>query len=197
MALPAPVLCIPPPLPGEPPVAFMLRITLFRTVLEPAAVCSIPPPARIELFPLMVLFVTVSVPPMSLRIPPPLPASPVAELPVTIAWPLLLPLVIRKHQVTPLGANMVARAVGAKNLAPVNRSVWVVTEATGPFPGSGMVEFDFGNLESHQPNPPTNDTFGPDPHDLVRKLPSAMDQTNAFFRMGVVQPFCAGACDPE
>ncbi|MFT3764682.1 MAG: hypothetical protein QM820_04070 [Minicystis sp.] len=115
----------------------------------------------------------------------------------TPAHEVLLHVAIGDHQVTPLGAHIIARAVGAKNLTPVNRSVWGVPEMAGPFMGSAMVEWDFGNKESPKTNTPPDDTYGPDPHDEVRKLPEAMDQTNAFFRMGVVQPFCSGACNPQ
>jgi hypothetical protein len=119
------------------------------------------------------------------------------DLPGTPAHDVLLHVAIGDHQVTPLGAHIIARAVGAKNLAPVNRHVWGIDEATGPFTGSGMVEFDFGNKPSPDTNIPPNDTYGPDPHDSVRVLPEAMDQTNEFFRNGDVKPFCDGPCNPE
>jgi hypothetical protein len=63
--------------------------------------------------------------------------------------------------------------------------------------GSAMVEWDFGNKPSPTTNVPPGDDYGPDPHDEVRKLPEAMDQTNAFFRTGMVTPFCSGACNPQ
>ncbi|APR86645.1 Hypothetical protein A7982_11994 [Minicystis rosea] len=110
---------------------------------------------------------------------------------------VLLHVAIGDHQVTPLGAHMIARAVGAQNLKPVNRSVWGIPEAEGPFMGSGMVEWEFGNKESPKTNTPPDDTYGPDPHDEVRKLPEAMDQTNAFFRTGEVKAFCSGPCNPQ
>lgn len=118
-------------------------------------------------------------------------------LPGTPEHQVLLHVAIGDHQVTPLGAHIIARAVGAKNLAPVNRSVWGIEEAAGPFMGSGMVEFEFGNKESPKTNVPPNDSFGPDPHDEVRKLAEAMDQTHEFFRTGVIKGFCSGKCDPK
>jgi hypothetical protein len=110
---------------------------------------------------------------------------------------VLLHVAIGDHQVTPLGAHIIARTVGAQNLAPVNRHVWGVPESAGPIMGSAMVEWDFGNKPSPTTNVPPGDDYGPDPHDEVRKLPEAMDQTNAFFRTGMVTPFCSGACNPQ
>jgi hypothetical protein len=116
----------------------------------------------------------------------------------TPAHDVLLHVAIGDHQVTPLGAHIIARTVGAKNLAPVNRHVWGIEESPGPIMGSAMVEFKCpDDKESPKTNVPPNDSYGPDPHDLVRKLPEAMDQTNAFFRTGVVEPFCDEACDPQ
>src|SRR4029079_53462 len=81
----------------------------------------------------------------------------------TPAHDVLLHVAIGDHQVTPLGAHIIARATGARNLLPVNRHVWGIEEDPGPFTGWGMVEFDFGNKESPKTNTPPNDTFGEDP----------------------------------
>jgi hypothetical protein len=116
-------------------------------------------------------------------------------LPGTPKHDVLLHVAIGDQQVTPLGAHIIARAVGAKNLAPVNRPVWGIEEAQGPFSGSGMVEFEFGNPEVPKTNTPP--TEGEDPHDLVRVLDVAHDQTNEFLRTGVIQAYCDGPCDPE
>ena len=116
------------------------------------------------------------------------------DLPGTPAHEVLLHVAIGDHQVTPLGAHILARSVGAKNLTPVNRHIWGIDEAAAPFTGSGMVEWSFGLKESPKTDIPPDDTFGPDPHDSVRKLPEAMDQTNAFFRTGKIESFCKGPC---
>ena len=115
----------------------------------------------------------------------------------TPAHEVLLHVAIGDHHVTPLGAHIIARAVGAKNLAPVDRQVWGIEASPGPITGSALVEFDFGNKESPKTNVPPDDSYGPDPHDDVRKLPEAMDQTHEFFRTGAVKLFCSGACDPQ
>ena len=36
-----------------------------------------------------------------------------------------------------------------------------------------------------------------DPHDKVRVLDEAYDQSDEFFRTGTVKGFCTGACDPQ
>lgn len=121
-------------------------------------------------------------------------------LPGTPAHEILIHVAIGDYQVTPLGAHILARTVGAKNLAPVNRSVWGIEEAEGPFSGSGIVEFDFGLPEVPKENvPPKGPDFpeDADPHDAVRVLQAAQDQTDTFLREGVVVPTCDGPCDPE
>jgi hypothetical protein len=119
------------------------------------------------------------------------------DLPGTPPHDVLLHVAIGDHQVTPLGAHIIARTVGAKNLTPVNRHIWGIEEASAPFTGSGMVEWSFGLKESPKIDIPPDDTFGMDPHDTVRSLPEAMDQSNAFFRTGAVKTFCSGPCDPN
>jgi len=116
-------------------------------------------------------------------------------LPNTPKHDVLIHVAIGDHQVTPLGAHIIARAVGAKNLKPVNRSVWGVPEEDGPLTGSVMVEFDFGLPEAPKTNTPMRE--GDDPHDEVRVLDAAYDQSNLFFRTGEIKAFCMGPCDPE
>jgi hypothetical protein len=110
---------------------------------------------------------------------------------------VLLHVAIGDQQVTPLGAHIIARTVGAKNLSPVNRSIWGIPEDPGPITGSAMVEFDFHNKESPKTNVPPDSTYGEDPHDEVRKMHEAMDQSDEFFRTGIVKPTCTGPCDPN
>lgn len=121
-------------------------------------------------------------------------------LPNTPAHEIMIHAAIGDYQVTPLGAHIIARSVGAKNLAPVNRSIWAIDEDPGPFTGSSIVEFEFGVA----PVPTTNNPpLGPefpedgDPHDKVRVLQAARDMTDTFLRTGVTQAACTGPCDPE
>ncbi|MDI1435087.1 hypothetical protein [Polyangium sorediatum] len=116
-------------------------------------------------------------------------------LPGTPAHDLLIHVAIGDYQVTPLGAHILARAVGAKNLTPVNRTIWGVDEAPAPLSGAAIVEYDFGLPEAPKTNtPPKGDD---DPHGRVRGLDAAYSQSHEFFRTGVIKAFCEGACDPE
>lgn len=106
---------------------------------------------------------------------------------------ILIHAAIGDHQVTTLGAHVIARAVGAMNLKPVNRSIWGIPEADS-IAGSAIVEFDFG-LKEQFVNLPTTD--GMDPHGTVRGLDVAQKMVDQFFRTGVVTPTCNGPCNPE
>ena len=118
-------------------------------------------------------------------------------LPNTPDHEVLLHVAIGDYQVTPLGAHMIARTIGAKNLTPVNRSIFGIEEAAGPFSGPGMVEFSFGLPESPKTNTPPTGPENDDPHDKVRVLDAAYSQTNDWLRTGMVVPYCTGTCDPE
>lgn len=118
-------------------------------------------------------------------------------LPNTPKHEVLIHVAIGDHQVTPLGAHIMARAVKARNLAPVNRSVWGVEEHPGPLTTSAMVEYDFGLPEMPKANVPPDGSYGEDPHGKVRSLPPAFKQVDEFFRTGVIKPYCSGPCDPE
>ncbi len=118
-------------------------------------------------------------------------------LPNTPDHEVLLHVAIGDYQVTPLGAHMIARSVGAKNLTPVNRSIFGIEEAAGPFSGSGMVEFSFGLPDAPKTNTPPKGPENNDPHDSVRVLDAAYSQTNDWLRTGMVVPHCTDACNPE
>jgi hypothetical protein len=118
-------------------------------------------------------------------------------LPGTPKHEVLLHVALGDYQVTPLGAHIIARAVNAKNLLPVNRSVWGIEETTGPFSGSGIVEYSFGLPEAPKTNTPPEGPEDDDPHDKVRVLDASYNQTDTFLRTGVITPYCDGPCDPE
>ncbi len=113
-------------------------------------------------------------------------------LPGTPSHNILLNVAIGDHQVTPLGAHVIARAVKAKNMKPVNREIYGIEDADAPFMGNGLTEWDFGLPPAPTTNIPA--TAGDDPHDSVRKLQSAIDQTDTFLRTGVIQNYCGGTC---
>lgn len=117
-------------------------------------------------------------------------------LPNTPAHEVLLNVAIGDHQVTTLGAHLMARAIGdVVNMAPVNRSIWGLEEVSGAHEGSAMVEFDFGLPPEPTINVPMKE--GDDPHGGPRKTAAANASMNKFFREGIVETFCDGPCDPE
>ncbi len=116
-------------------------------------------------------------------------------LPNTPAHDLLIHVAIGDYQVSPLGAHIIARTVGAKNLTPVNRTIWGVEESAAPLQGAAMVEYEFGLPPAPDTNTPTKGDN--DPHGTVRHLEPSYKQADKFFRTGVIEAFCSGACDPE
>lgn len=112
---------------------------------------------------------------------------------------ILIHAAVGDHQVTTLGAELMARAFGAKSLAPAVRPIWGIAESSGPIDGAAIVEYDYKDLVPPVPdtNTPTQAPDTTDPHDWVREELSAIDQSAAFFNSGLVTPFCAGACDPN
>ena len=96
---------------------------------------------------------------------------------------------IGDHQVSTLGAHVIARTIGAQNLSPTNREVWGISDTPGPVTtGSAMIEYNFGLPPEPLINIP--DTDGTDPHDLLRFQKSVMDRTDEFFRHGDIQQEC-------
>ncbi len=85
---------------------------------------------------------------------------------------------IGDYQVTPLGAELIARSIGAKNLSPTNRDVFGIPDAPSPIDGSAIVEWSWGLLPAPETNVPPSDlcpTNAPpgcgDPHQLLRSQP--------------------------
>lgn len=113
-------------------------------------------------------------------------------LPGTPPHEVLLHVAIGDHQVSPLGAHVMARSMGAKNVTPAVRSIWGVEEAPAPYTGSAIVEYDFGLPPAPIENVPMD--LGDDPHGTLRELPEAQDQLNTFLRTGVVENTCGGPC---
>ena len=113
-------------------------------------------------------------------------------LPNTPVHNILLLAAIGDHQVTPLGAHVLARAIKAQNMKPVNREVFGLANADAPFMGNGITEFEFGLPLAPTTNIPM--MAGDDPHDKVRVLPTASSLTDIFLRTGVIQNPCGGPC---
>jgi hypothetical protein len=117
-------------------------------------------------------------------------------LPKTPKHEVLLHVAKGDHQVTPLGAHIIARAVNAKLVQPALRDIWGLQPGTPPLMGgSGIVEFDFGTPEAPKENLPPSK--GEDPHDLVRDLDQAQAQEAKFLKEGIIIHTCDGKCDPK
>ena len=87
LTVPGPVMCNPPPFPGEVKTVFEFNVTPFKFIKDVPAVAfpSIPPPALLAVFPVIVELFTFNVAPTSFKIPPPEPEVPLAILLVIVA----------------------------------------------------------------------------------------------------------------
>ena len=78
-----------------------------------------------------------------------------ALLPQTPSHEILIHAAIDDFQVTPLGAHIIARGVGARNVLPVNRSLFGIPEATPRYSAGtlDMIDEEFGELYIPMPTP--------------------------------------------
>jgi len=121
-------------------------------------------------------------------------------LPGTPAHRVLMHVARGDHQVSNFSAHLMARAIGAGQLAsddaaqPVFDDYFGIPQLVGPVSeGSALVDYDFGLPANPALNLP-NDA-GCDPHDRVRVLDPSYDQQDTFFRTGVIEWACNGACN--
>lgn len=115
-----------------------------------------------------------------------------SPLPGTPSHDAMIMVSIGDHQVTPLGAHIMARAIGAKNLSPAVRPIFGIDEVAPPWVGSSITEWDFGLPPAPLTNVPM--TEGSDPHGALKGVPAAADQIDHFLRTGEAKLFCNGAC---
>jgi hypothetical protein len=115
-------------------------------------------------------------------------------LPNTPAHDVLINAALGDHQVAPIGAEFIARTIGAQSLQAVNREVYGITDAPSGFSGSGIVEWNFGLPPAPLTDEPA--TAGSDPHEELRYVPAEQDMTDQFFRTGIVNQTCpdGGPC---
>lgn len=119
-------------------------------------------------------------------------------LPGTPAHEVLIQVSKADHQVTNLGAHIMARTIGGVvNLAPTIRDVWGLDVVTGAHTGSAMIEIDFGNPDPPLTNIPHWDDDGPDPHGRATELRSIGGVLSRFYATGVVENVCDGPCDED
>ena len=100
------------------------------------------------------------------------------------------------HQVSNLGAHIMARTIGGVvNLAPLIRPVWGLRNKRGEHQGSAMIEVDFGNPDPPIINiPPWDDTMQ-DPHARAIELPVLISTLVSFYETGRAKNPCEGPCD--
>jgi hypothetical protein len=112
----------------------------------------------------------------------PFPGTPVHDV--------LIRAAVGDHQVTNLGAHIMARAVGAPHLDSGVREIWGLDVATGSNEGSTYVEYDFGLPMDPIENVPQEACD--DPHGKIDDLAHANEQAAQFFATGVVENLCPG-----
>jgi len=120
------------------------------------------------------------------------------RFPNTPAHEVLIQVSKSDHQVTNLGAHIMARTIGGvRNLAPLIGPVWGLEVVSGPHTGSAMIEVDFGNPEAPVGNyPPWDDTLR-DPHGRATELMALGPVLGTFYETGVVENPCNGPCDAD
>jgi hypothetical protein len=107
---------------------------------------------------------------------------------------LLFQAALGDAQVTPLGAEFLARGVGAATVAPQTRPVEGVEERAPGFVGSALVEWSYSDVpEAPVENlPPEGDL---DTHECPRRQPEAQAQIADFFATGTITQTCDGVCE--
>ena len=117
-------------------------------------------------------------------------------LPGTPSHRVLLLEALGDHQVPNLSTELLARTIGASQLAPANNSHAGIPETEGPISaGNVMVDFDFGLPQVPEENVPLEE--GEDSHGMVADLITAQLISYGFLIHGVVEQACDGPCDPE
>lgn len=114
-------------------------------------------------------------------------------LPGTPTHQVLLLDAIGDHQVTTLGAHVMARSIGVPLLAENPREVWGLEQAEGPLE-SALVEYDFNLPPIPLGNEPMRE--GDDPHGSLTNVPAAVQTAAQYFLTGEAINYCDGVCDP-
>jgi hypothetical protein len=120
------------------------------------------------------------------------------RLPGTPAHDVLIQVSKADHQVTNLGAHIMARTIGGVvNLEPLIRPVWGIESVSGEHTGSAMIEIDFGNPDPPITNiPHWGDTMD-DPHGRATELAGLVTTLPVFYETGVAKNPCNGPCDQD
>lgn len=114
-------------------------------------------------------------------------------LPGTPPKRFLLQVAEGDAQVSTLGAEIAARAVGAVSVSPAIRPIWGVEEVAAPIEGSAIVEWRYtdGGPEPVENLPPDVER---DTHECPRREPNGQQQLTTFLETGVVEQYCDGPC---
>jgi hypothetical protein len=122
------------------------------------------------------------------------------RFPGTPAHDVLIQVSKADHQVTNLGAHIMARTIGGVvNLAPLIRPVWGL-DVSGDnelHTGSAMLEVDFGNPDPPITNIPHWADTMPDPHGRAAELAGLGPALINFYETGQVQNPCTGPCNED
>jgi hypothetical protein len=119
-------------------------------------------------------------------------------LPGTPPHEVLIQVSKADHQVTNLGAHIMARTIGGVvNLAPLIRNVWGLDVVSGAHTGSAMIEVDFGNPDPPITNIPHWGDEMRDPHGRATELRNIGDSLSRFYATGVAENLCNGPCDED
>ncbi|MFO0635754.1 MAG: hypothetical protein U0168_23180 [Nannocystaceae bacterium] len=114
-------------------------------------------------------------------------------LPGTPAHQVLINDAIGDHQVTTLGAHVMARTMGMPHVDTGLRDIFGLELVQAPHDGSGIVEYGFGLPPEPLENLPQRACE--DPHGKLRKLPEFQRQLDTFLRTGVITNECTdGVC---
>lgn len=120
-------------------------------------------------------------------------------LPNTPSHRVLLHYGLGDAQVSYLGAEAMARSIGAGIHDPYvsegDVELLGLPLFTGPVTQSVMVPYDFGVPAAPVTNVPPDDAT--DTHEKPRRELTAQDQMWNFFETGIIKPYCSGACDPN
>lgn len=122
------------------------------------------------------------------------------RFPGTPAHDVLIQVSKADHQVTNLGAHIMARTIGGVvNLAPLIRPVWGldVSGDNALHTGSAMLEVDFGNPDPPITNIPHWGDTMQDPHGRAAELAGLGPALIKFYETGQVQNPCTGPCDQD
>ena len=120
------------------------------------------------------------------------------RLPGTPPHEVLIQVSRADHQVTNLGAHIMARTIGGVvNLAPTIRDVWGLEVVAGRHRGSAMLEIDFGNPDPPLTNIPHWGDDMPDPHGRATELRNIGATLGSFYATGVAENPCDGPCDAD